>query len=183
MGYYADLIKQKQNAKEDVEKIKSQIVSVKAYLKDRLEKQKNINKEVEGTQRELERLEKLLGQNNSKEEKENAEYSKYLTAEEIEYLKKVDFPHKHDVHAQKIFEKYVKAKNKEEREKGNAIEYTTISQKEWDDLKRHGYTDIIGGIKYALIGHPTKGTILAPVKINEKGYYAKLAEEKASRKH
>lgn len=71
MGYYADLIKQKQekqNAKEDVEKIKSQIVSVKAYLKDRLEKQKSIAKEVEGTQRELERLEKLLGQNNSKEE-------------------------------------------------------------------------------------------------------------------
>lgn len=142
----------------------------------------DLNKEYQAKLDELWKAKREMDLQNSKEEKDNADYSKYLTAEEMEYLKKVDFPNKHDARAQKIFEKYVRAKNKEEgihnEEKGNAIEYTTITQKEWDDLKRHGYTDVIGGIKYALIGHPTKGTILAPVKINEKGYYEQIIEQK-----
>lgn len=182
MGYYADLIKGKQEKRNAVAKLVKKTPKFDIYedfegyfmtVKDgKVIKGGYLS--VEDAERDGHRATQIGN------EKENADYSKYLTSEEIEYLKKVDFPHKHDARAQKIFEKYVKAKNKEEGEKDNAIEYTTISQKEWDDLKRHGYTDIIGGIKYAMIAHPTKGTILAPVKINEKGYYEQIIEQKNS---
>ena len=188
MGYYADLIKQKQERKNSYAKLVKKLSDFDIYedaegyfmrVKDgKLLKGGYLS--IRDAETDGHRAKSASKDN----EKENADYSKYLTAEEMEYLKKVDFPSKHDVRAQKIFEKYVRAKNKEEginnEDKVNAIEYKTISQKEWDDLKRHGYTDVIGGIKYALIAHPTKGTILSPVKINEKGYYEQIIEQKNS---
>ena len=76
MGNEKEETEDKENASaEDSEKIKRQIVSVEAYLKDRLEWQKSVNKEVEGCQRELARLKKMLGNNNSKEE-EKGYYAK-----------------------------------------------------------------------------------------------------------
>ena len=153
----------KDNAKEDVEKIKSQIVSVKAYLKDRLEKQKSISKEVEGTQRELERLEKLLGQNNSKEEKENENFH-YLgktfsvTSGNFKQVRQ----QVQKAYWDKVKELEVKLRSAEGSEKQSI-------EKELREI-REGY----------------KETLEEFDRFNnekEKGYYAKLAEEKQERKN
>lgn len=46
----------------------------------------------------------------------------------------------------------------------SSIQYKEITQDEWNDKKRHGYTLIDNGIKYILIGDE-RGTVLQPVKI------------------
>jgi len=48
--------------------------------------------------------------------------------------------------------------------KKSAIEYKEITQDEWNDKKKHGYTLIDNGIKYILTGDE-RGTVLQPVKI------------------
>ena len=132
-------------------------------MKDRLEKQKSISKEVEGTQRELERLEKLLGQNNSKEEKENENFH-YLgktfsvTSGNFKQVRQ----QVQKAYWDKVKELEVKLRSAEGSEKQSI-------EKELREI-REGY----------------KETLEEFDRFNnekEKGYYAKLAEEKASRKN
>ena len=218
----------KDNAKEDVEKIKSQIVSVKAYLKDRLEKQKSIAKEVEGTQRELERLEKLLGQNNSKEEKDNADSAYIEASQKSERIINRMLQSRDKKEAKRFLEKigwetrtlgedpadYARAirravrnypeksaeilsNSKEEKENDaaqTAYDYALKLAKQTGDpnffkvLHRsrehflanpHLISEWIDEMK----GYMKKAGIKNSEEEDEKGYYAKLAEEKASRKN
>lgn len=57
-----------------------------------------------------------------------------------------------------------KEKVEKKMDKKSAIEYKEITQDEWNDKKKHGYTLIDNGIKYILTADE-RGTVLQPVKI------------------
>lgn len=65
-----------------------------------------------------------------------------------------------------LLEQALEKRNKKQASKKvkSSIQYKEITQDEWNDKKRHGYTLIDNDIKYILIGDE-RGTVLQPIKI------------------